>query len=124
MEPQPKQESVLLNQIFKIMRESLTDVFPEIEEIVLVYIFSKAESERTDCDGQCNRFENGIVIIGICQTLFDEIEKVKYVLMHEIAHLRSWDHTDVFYDALGTLIAAYNARTGENISFREEWKYR
>lgn len=117
MDPQPEPELNFLHRVFKRIREAIGEAFPEVNTVLLVYIFDEGEAERTGCDGQCNRFEDDTVAIGICETLVrGDVQKLKYIIMHEIAHLREWEHSDKFFAMLDYIVAAYNERTGESIT--------
>lgn len=121
MEPQPQLEHDILIKTYTKIYNTVQDIFPEVREVLKVYIFDKAESDRTECYGQCNRFQDGTVAIGICIVLvWGDVQKLKYVLMHEIAHLRYWRHEKNFHDTLDKIMAVYNMRTGENVEEYEE----
>ena len=121
---QPQKEIDLFREIIIKMVKIFAYIFPECKEITGIYVFNKEESERVGCEAQCNRFENGIVTIGICESVFKDVELLKYVTIHEIAHLRTWKHNEKFYTILDFLIAIYNDRTGESLCFQEEWECR
>lgn len=115
MEPQPISEQNKLQRMFSRVRYALGTAAKDINEIGAVYLFDDEEAERLDIDGQCCRFKDGTVAIGLYIGIMSEPEYATMVLIHEIAHLKCWEHNKVFHEYLDELIGAYNKATGSTI---------
>lgn len=119
--PFPRKEEHLLHEVYRKISSALNEDFPQIREITLVYVFDEYEADRTKCLAQCNRFSDGLVAIGFCVSLmYGDIQKLKYIFMHELAHLCTWRHTEVFRSTLNKLVDIYNRKTGDCISSKYE----
>lgn len=115
MEPQPIRELERLHRIFSRISGAIGSSAEGINDIDALYLFDEEEAERLNIDGQCCRFKDGTVAIGLYVGIMDKPEYATLVFIHEIAHLKYWKHNKAYHDYLDELIEEYNKRTGSAI---------
>ena len=115
MKPQPQRELLQLQNLFLRVKEAISRRAEGIGEIRAVYLFDEAEADRLDSNGQCCRFDDLTVTIGLFVGIMSDTEYATLVLIHEIAHLKYWEHSTAYHAYLDELIEIYNKATGSMI---------
>jgi len=114
--PQPR------NELSKLVREGrriigiLRSYYDAVNEVVFFYVFDESEESRTGLIGECNTYGGLGSGIGISESIiFGDDSMLRFVIIHELSHLRFIGHDKEFHAFLDELISYYNKQTGENL---------
>ena len=108
-----QEDVVILTRCFKDIRSGIMQSYPEIRtKYILLYLFDESEGKRNQCNGECNRFGGKMFSIGLSERVLHDEDKLKYCILHEIAHLQYFEHTPRFYELLDFLRYEYSLQKG------------